>query len=405
MHIKNNKILFFYILLILIFNINFSENKLFDDITKCINYLSCNFMNKIKYTSCNTSIKNFNRFKYKDTNEDIIKKKNSNKNEIYLSKTSNHEKYKRKRMFKYFLRPIVNEYRIINNLYNRNIYLLNKIMIPLNMKYKNNHKCFLTKINHFVVGKISDDNVINNRNVFLKKTNQNGNNWSTSHLSALSDSIVSDNSIINENNYKCYDKSGMKEENRIPLIENNTHIQENDINECSLKEKKEKKGKKRILSEESKKSMREKLKSIMIEKWKNLEFRKKMISSFRKRGIEHNKKISEAVKNKWKYDENYKLKTLEGQRKYFIRRKNTSIKSTSEETKIKISKAMKQYWLNRNKCKKSEFNNLQSLIKKKKKHKKVWENIYSLILNQKSDDFSNYNTFHNLSINLQESLK
>ncbi|CRG99326.1 conserved Plasmodium protein, unknown function [Plasmodium relictum] len=402
MYIKNNKISLFYILLILIFNIILSENKLiFDCITKSTKYLSYNSMNKVYYTSNNIiPIKIFNRFKYKYTHKDNIKKKISNENEVYLSKVRYHESYNRRGMFKY-LRSDAKKYRIINHVNKRNIFLLDKVKILLNNKYANNLKYYMTKIDHFTIDKISN-NIINNRNIFLKKINRNGNKKKEYHLLALSNGFINENSIISDNNDKCDNIYNIKEQNSISVNKNNICIQENDINENSLKENKKKK--KRILSEESKKNMREKLKSIMREKWKNSEFRKKMINSFRKRGIEHNKKISEAVKNKWKYDENYKLKTLEGQRKYFMRRKNANVRSTSEDTKNKISKAMKQYWQNKNKYKKSELNNLQSIIKKKKKHKKVWENIYSIILNQKSDDFNNYHTFHNLSVNLQAAL-
>ncbi|KAI4839355.1 hypothetical protein MKS88_001904 [Plasmodium brasilianum] len=169
-----------------------------------------------------------------------------------------------------------------------------------------------------------------------------------------------------------------------------------------------KKKKKRVLSEKSKESMKEKLRIIMIQKWKDTEFRKKMIKSFKKRGIEHNKKISETLKNKWKNDKEYKLKTLEGQRKYFVNRYKNRHKTyyTSAETREKISKAMKLYWLNKNKYKQMQTHNLQSVVKKKKKHKKVWENIYSIILDQKQDDLSNYQTFHhNLSVNLEAALR
>ncbi|EUD67941.1 hypothetical protein C922_01553 [Plasmodium inui San Antonio 1] len=162
-----------------------------------------------------------------------------------------------------------------------------------------------------------------------------------------------------------------------------------------------------VLSEEAKRNMREKLAAIMRSKWRDPEFRKKMMRSFKKRGLEHNKKISEAVKNKWKNDMNYKQKTLDGQRRYFIRRyKNKEILPISDKTREKISKAMKQYWANRNKFAKTKINNLQHVQKRKKKHKKVWEDIYSLILNQKVGDFGGYQSslHHNLSINLQAAL-
>lgn len=165
--------------------------------------------------------------------------------------------------------------------------------------------------------------------------------------------------------------------------------------------------KKRVLSEEAKRSMREKLRAIMRSKWREPEFRKKMMKSFKKRGLEHNKKISEAVKNKWQNDVNYKKKTLDGQRRYFIRRyKNKKIAAISDKTREKISKAMKQYWVNKNKFAKTQVNNLQHIQKRKKKHKKVWEDIYSLILNQKVGDFGGYQSslHHNLSINLQAAL-
>ncbi|ANQ07582.1 Uncharacterized protein PCOAH_00018040 [Plasmodium coatneyi] len=165
--------------------------------------------------------------------------------------------------------------------------------------------------------------------------------------------------------------------------------------------------KKRVLSEEAKQSMREKLRAIMRKKWKDPEFRKKMMKAFKKRGLEHNKKISETVKNKWKNDMNYKQKTLDGQRRYFIRRyKNKKLVAISDKTREKISKAMKQYWVNKNKFAKTQVNNLQHIQKKKKKHKKVWEDIYSLILNQKVGDFGGYQSslHHNLSINLQAAL-
>ncbi|EDL44926.1 hypothetical protein PVIIG_02808 [Plasmodium vivax India VII] len=132
-----------------------------------------------------------------------------------------------------------------------------------------------------------------------------------------------------------------------------------------------------------------------------------MMKSFKKRGLEHNKKISEAVKNKWQNDVNYKKKTLDGQRRYFIRRyKNKKIAAISDKTREKISKAMKQYWVNKNKFAKTQVNNLQHIQKRKKKHKKVWEDIYSLILNQKVGDFGGYQSslHHNLSINLQAAL-
>ncbi|KJP89392.1 hypothetical protein AK88_00835 [Plasmodium fragile] len=167
------------------------------------------------------------------------------------------------------------------------------------------------------------------------------------------------------------------------------------------------KKKKRVLSEEAKRSMREKLGAIMRSKWKDPEFRKRMMKSFKKRGLEHNKKISEAVKNKWKNDMNYKQKTLDGQRRYFIRRyKNKKIVAISDKTREKISKAMKQYWMNKNKFSKTQVNSLQHMQKRKKKHKKVWEDIYSLILNQKVGDFGGYQSslHHNLSINLQAAL-
>ncbi|SOV14013.1 conserved Plasmodium protein, unknown function [Plasmodium gaboni] len=191
--------------------------------------------------------------------------------------------------------------------------------------------------------------------------------------------------------------------------ENNKKTKENinNINNINNKENiVEKTRKKRIFSEESKRRMKEKLRLIMKKKWKNNEFRKKMIKSFRKRSMDHNKKISDTVKNKWKYDKEYKLKTLEGQRKYFLKKsKSKKFNSPSQETRSKISKSMKQYWLNKNKYTKSDMNNLQSLVMKKKKHKKVWENIYSIILNQKIDDITNYQTFHhNLSVNLQAAL-
>ncbi|CAA9987386.1 conserved Plasmodium protein, unknown function [Plasmodium knowlesi strain H] len=165
--------------------------------------------------------------------------------------------------------------------------------------------------------------------------------------------------------------------------------------------------KKRVLSEEAKQSMREKLRVIMRNKWKDPEFRKRMMKSFKKRGLEHKKKISETVKNKWKNDMNYKQKTLDGQRRYFIKRyKNQKVVAISEKTREKISKAMKQYWVNKNKFAKTQVNNLQHIQKRKKKHKKVWEDIYSLILNQKVGDFGGYQSslHHNLSINLQAAL-
>ncbi|GAW80181.1 hypothetical protein, conserved [Plasmodium gonderi] len=177
--------------------------------------------------------------------------------------------------------------------------------------------------------------------------------------------------------------------------------------EIAIKRGKGVREKKRFFSEESKRSMKLKLRNLMRKKWKDPEFRKKMLKSFKKRGIEHNQKISEAVKNKWKNDLNYKQKTLEGQRKYFMRRyKNKKLSAISEKTREKISKAMKQYWANKNKFKKAQVNNLQHLQKKKKKHKKVWEDIYSLILNQKVGDLGSYQSslHHNLSINLQAAL-
>ncbi|CDU17519.1 conserved Plasmodium protein, unknown function [Plasmodium yoelii] len=195
----------------------------------------------------------------------------------------------------------------------------------------------------------------------------------------------------------------------IKAVENNTSnkLKSNDDDDQKIKtnqdEKKKKNSTKRVLSEESKKSMKEKLRSIMIKKWKDADFRKKMIKSFKKRGAHHNKKISDTIKNKWKNDKDYKLKTLEGQRKYFIKKcKNNN--AISSKTREKISRSMKLYWQNKNKYKPSQPNNLQSIIKKKKQ-KKVWENIYSIILNKNVNDFNNYQTFHhNLSINLQAAL-
>ncbi|SPJ10191.1 conserved Plasmodium protein, unknown function [Plasmodium sp. DRC-Itaito] len=208
------------------------------------------------------------------------------------------------------------------------------------------------------------------------------------------------NNIENKNN-----KNNIENRNNINNIENKNNINNID-NKNNIENIIEKKKKKRFFSEESKKRMKEKLRLIMRTKWKNHEFRKKMIKSFRKRSMDHNKKISDTVKNKWKYDKEYKLKTLEGQRKYFLKkRKSKKFNSPSQETRNKISKSMKQYWLNKNKYTKSDMNNLQSLVIKKKKHKKVWENIYSIILNQKIDDITNYQTFHNnLSVNLQAAL-
>ncbi|SCM21004.1 conserved Plasmodium protein, unknown function [Plasmodium berghei] len=194
----------------------------------------------------------------------------------------------------------------------------------------------------------------------------------------------------------------------IKPVENNTSskLKSNDGDDQKIKtnqHEKKKKSTKRVLSEESKKRMKEKLRSIMIKKWKDVDFRKKMIKSFKKRGAHHNKKISDTIKNKWKNDKDYKLKTLEGQRKYFIKKcKNNN--AISSKTREKISRSMKLYWQNKNKYKASQPNNLQSIIKKKKQ-KKVWENIYSIILNKNVNDFNNYQTFHhNLSINLQAAL-
>ncbi|CAD2106434.1 hypothetical protein YYG_01011 [Plasmodium vinckei petteri] len=196
----------------------------------------------------------------------------------------------------------------------------------------------------------------------------------------------------------------------IKPVENNTpdRLKSNDDDQKiktnkNEKNKKKQNSTKRVLSEESKKSMKEKLRSIMIKKWKDADFRKKMIKSFKKRGAHHNKKISDTIKNKWKNDKDYKLKTLEGQRKYFIKKcKNNN--AVSNKTREKISRSMKLYWQSRNRYKASQPNNSQSIVKKKKQ-KKVWENIYSIILNKNVNDFNNYQTFHhNLSINLQAAL-
>ncbi|KEG03000.1 conserved Plasmodium protein, unknown function [Plasmodium vinckei vinckei] len=196
----------------------------------------------------------------------------------------------------------------------------------------------------------------------------------------------------------------------IKPVENNTpnKLKSNDDDQKiqtnkNEKNKKKQNSTKRVLSEESKKSMKEKLRSIMIKKWKDADFRKKMIKSFKKRGAHHNKKISDSIKNKWKNDKDYKLKTLEGQRKYFIKKcKNNN--AVSSKTREKISRSMKLYWQSKNKYRASQPNNLQSIVKKKKQ-KKVWENIYSIILNKNVNDFNNYQTFHhNLSINLQAAL-
>ncbi|SCN59523.1 conserved Plasmodium protein, unknown function [Plasmodium chabaudi adami] len=197
----------------------------------------------------------------------------------------------------------------------------------------------------------------------------------------------------------------------IKPVENNTpsKLKSNDDDDQKIKTNKNEKNKKkqnstkRVLSEESKKSMKEKLRSIMIKKWKDADFRKKMIKSFKKRGAHHNKKISDTIKNKWKNDKDYKLKTLEGQRKYFIK-KCKSNNAVSNKTREKISRSMKLYWQSKNKYKGSQPSNSQSIVKKKKQ-KKVWENIYSIILNKNVNDFNNYQTFHhNLSINLQAAL-
>ncbi|VWU50641.1 conserved protein, unknown function [Hepatocystis sp. ex Piliocolobus tephrosceles] len=185
-------------------------------------------------------------------------------------------------------------------------------------------------------------------------------------------------------------------------IYNNDH---NNSNYNNLNNQKIKK--KRILSDASRNNMKEKLRLIMINKWKNPDFRKKMMKSFKKRGIEHNKKISEAVKKKWDSDKNYKAKTLEGQRKYFIKRyRSNSTTSISNKTKEKISKSMKLYWLQKNKYKQNQNTNVQSVIKKKQKQKQIWDDIYSIILNQQMDGLNNpYQNFdHNLSINLQAAL-
>lgn len=181
--------------------------------------------------------------------------------------------------------------------------------------------------------------------------------------------------------------------------------EKHDKNDNEIKTEKTKT--KRKLSEKSLKSMKEKLKKIMKEKWKNPEFRNKMTEAIRKRNRGHNKKISETIKKKWKYDENYKKKTLDGQRKYILDRKNKNANKVSEETKSKISKAMKLYWMSRIKFKKKEIiKSSSSILKKRKRHKKLWEDIYSIILNQKNDDnINNYQILHNLSVNLDATYK
>ncbi|SBT33353.1 conserved Plasmodium protein, unknown function [Plasmodium ovale wallikeri] len=409
---------FYALLIFLVFNIILSEsNSPFCDIsTGAIKYFNCYSMNSVRCVRTNKLGKEYRNCKCKnfDTNNGKKKKKFTQNEPVVRRITLCKSKQGKKEDIKNMLKSETNRYVIAKHgKNNKNIYqflLHNNFPTSNNFHIKSPLKSYKTNVANFLLVK-KDGSPLSSNN------SRHSSHWSkvdkihwsnTRKCFSLYAMSTRDTSIGDSTATVATVTLPVERDDNNTLLRNNRNVssvEKDNAKEC-CKQEGETKKRKRILSEASKNSMREKLRLIMLNKWKDVEFRKKMIRSFKKRGLEHNKKISEAVKKKWQNDKDYKLKTLEGQRKYFLRRyKNSRVTFTSDETRKKISKSMKQYWMNKNKCNPPSVNNLQSLVKKKKKHKKVWENIYSLILNQKLDDFNSYQTFHhNLSINLQAAL-